>query len=66
MAKTILYAFVELASENRHTGHNSFRDWMLLYIIPNYLWIIVPFCIAMTLFPRLQVKQEVQGSKKTK
>jgi hypothetical protein len=64
MAKTILYALVELASESRHTGHNSLKDWLILYILPNYLWIFVPFLIVTTLFPRLQLKTKPEQAKK--
>ena len=53
MAKTILYAFVEMASSNRNTTHNGWADWLFFYIIPNYCWIVFPALICCTLAPRL-------------
>lgn len=49
------YAFVELASGNRHTGHNGLQDWLLVYIIPNYCWIVFPYIIVLSLGRRLMV-----------
>ncbi|KAI8883149.1 hypothetical protein K501DRAFT_250011 [Backusella circina FSU 941] len=48
-AKTILYWLVEAFSGMAHTGHNSFKDMILLWVIPNGLWIVVPGAITYTL-----------------
>jgi hypothetical protein len=52
-AKTVLYAFVELAAEGRNTMHNSWFDLIFLYYLPNYLWIAFPGAIVYTLGRRI-------------
>ena len=47
--KTVLYALVEAASGFRHTAHNNAFDLVLLYTLPNGLWIVFPALIVATL-----------------
>jgi hypothetical protein len=42
-AKTILVFVIETVSGFKHVGHNSIHDLILLYILPNSLWLIFPF-----------------------
>ncbi|KAI7888175.1 uncharacterized protein EV154DRAFT_518536 [Mucor mucedo] len=48
-SKTVLYWLVEPFSGYQHIGHNSIRDLLTLWIIPNGLWIVVPGAIIYTL-----------------
>lgn len=46
-AKTILYAFYDYFHVPSNTAHNDWLTYVTLYIIPNYLWIVVPaLCIV--------------------
>ncbi|GAA5822991.1 hypothetical protein JCM5353_007845 [Sporobolomyces roseus] len=64
-AKTILYWLVDQQSGWAATGHNTSRDWWLLFAVPNGFWLVVPitlsfifgFEIAKSL--RLAAKQKV-------
>ncbi|SAM07962.1 hypothetical protein [Absidia glauca] len=47
--KTALYWLNEFFSGMNHTGHNSIFDFVLLWVIPNGLWIVVPGLILVTL-----------------
>lgn len=29
-----------------NSGHNSRRDWWILFAFPNFQWILIPFIIA--------------------
>ena len=53
LGKTALYAFVEIASGNRHTAHNDLQDLVLLYIIPNGLWLLFPAAIVLSMRRRI-------------
>jgi hypothetical protein len=55
LSKTVLYGLVELASANKHTEHNSIQDLVLLYIIPNGMWIVMPLAIVLTLSRRIRL-----------
>ncbi|CAO3611351.1 unnamed protein product [Mucor hiemalis] len=48
-SKTVLYWLVEPFSGYQHIGHNSIKDLILLWIIPNGLWIVVPGTIVYVL-----------------
>ncbi|GAA6061175.1 hypothetical protein JCM10212_002388 [Sporobolomyces blumeae] len=41
-SKTVLYWLVDYHSGWAATGHNSQKDWWLLFALPNGFWIIVP------------------------
>ncbi|CDH49174.1 related to adiponectin receptor 1 [Lichtheimia corymbifera JMRC:FSU:9682] len=62
VAKTVLYWLVELFSGMQHTGHNELRDFILLWVIPNGAWILVPGMIMVALgrdlFARLDQQQD--------
>ncbi|KAI9470502.1 MAG: hypothetical protein EXX96DRAFT_584557 [Benjaminiella poitrasii] len=49
LSKTALYWLVELFSGYQHIGHNSMKNLIFLWIIPNGLWIIVPGAIVYSL-----------------
>ena len=53
LGKTALYAFVEIASGSRHTAHNNLQDLVLLYIIPNGLWLLFPAAIVLSMRHRI-------------
>lgn len=45
-AKTILYAFYDYFHVPSNTAHNKWPEYIMLYLIPNGLWIVVPaLCI---------------------
>ncbi|ORX46068.1 hypothetical protein DM01DRAFT_1294125 [Hesseltinella vesiculosa] len=44
--KTILYLLNEVFSGMKHTGHNDLQTFIVLWVIPNGLWILVPSMIA--------------------
>ncbi|GAA5794748.1 hypothetical protein HPULCUR_000094 [Helicostylum pulchrum] len=46
LSKTILYWLIEPFSGYQHIGHNSIKNLVFLWIIPNGLWIVVPGMIA--------------------
>ena len=69
LAKTVLYAFVELASSGRHTLHTNWFDLIFLYYLPNYLWIAFPAAIVYTLGGRivaLYASKQASADKKAK
>jgi hypothetical protein len=45
-AKTLLIFMIEAVSGLAHVGHNSLSDLIWLYVVPNGVWIIVPFLVA--------------------
>ena len=49
---------VEAASGFRHTAHNSTFDLLLLYTLPNGLWIALPALIVASLTRRAKPKHE--------
>ncbi|KAL9545599.1 hypothetical protein MBANPS3_007067 [Mucor bainieri] len=49
LSKTVLYWLIEPFSGYQHIGHNSLKDLIFLWIIPNGLWIVVPAAIVYTL-----------------
>ncbi|GAA5976779.1 hypothetical protein JCM5350_007245 [Sporobolomyces pararoseus] len=46
-SKTVLYWLVDHQSGWAATGHNSSRDWWLLFALPNGLWIVFPTLLAL-------------------
>ena len=45
-AKTLLIFVIELVTHGEHVGHNSAKDLILLYLLPNSLWVVVPALVA--------------------
>ncbi|KAI8638610.1 hypothetical protein BD408DRAFT_422822 [Parasitella parasitica] len=62
LSKTVLYWLVEPFSGYQHIGHNGMKDLILLWIVPNGLWIVVPSLIVCRLgkdiFRRLNVNSK--------
>ncbi|GAA5887168.1 hypothetical protein JCM16303_002212 [Sporobolomyces ruberrimus] len=46
-SKTVLYWLVDHQSGWAATGHNTARDWWLLFALPNGLWILFPTVLAL-------------------
>ncbi|GAA5943252.1 uncharacterized protein JCM15063_005307 [Sporobolomyces koalae] len=46
-SKTVLYWLVDQQSGWQSTGHNSQRDWWILFALPNGLWILFPTVLAL-------------------
>ncbi|BGP13214.1 hypothetical protein JCM10213_005016 [Rhodosporidiobolus nylandii] len=63
-SKTILYWLYDHQGDWVFTGHNSRRDWWLLFALPNGLWIVFPTVLAV-LFGR-QIARSLQVAAKTK
>eukprot|EP01084_Bolivina_argentea_P119268 211492_1 len=54
--KTVIYLLVNICGGEHgfiHTGHNSIKDLFIFYIIPNGIWIIIPFCVLYSQFTSL-------------
>lgn len=51
--KTILIFLVEMVANFKHIQHNPMTDLFLFYILPNSLWIIIPFCAVFLLGQQL-------------
>ncbi|KAI8968043.1 hypothetical protein BDF20DRAFT_828687 [Mycotypha africana] len=49
LSKTVLYWLIEPFSGFQHIGHNSLKDLVFLWIIPNGIWIVIPSAIVYTL-----------------
>ncbi|KAL7313787.1 hypothetical protein PS15m_007479 [Mucor circinelloides] len=64
LSKTILYWLIEPFSGYQHIGHNSVKDLIILWIIPNGLWIVVPaaivYILGKDLFHRLNAADSKQ------
>ena len=56
-AKTMLIGMIELVTGFEHVGHNTVADVILLYAIPNGLWIVVPLLVVWTTGRRLVDQQ---------
>ncbi|KAI8139746.1 hypothetical protein BJV82DRAFT_521352 [Fennellomyces sp. T-0311] len=63
VAKTVLYWLVDFFAGMAHTGHNNLQDYILLWIIPNGAWILVPGLIAYTLGGDLVGRLDVADKK---
>jgi len=66
VSKTILYLGLEIVSGFENVGHNDLRTLVALYLVPNGLWIIVPFFIMVAAGSRiLCALAAVDGAKKS-
>ncbi|GAA5850720.1 hypothetical protein JCM8547_009068 [Rhodosporidiobolus lusitaniae] len=66
-SKTVLYWLVDHQEGPNGwgaTGHNSLRDWVVLFAIPNGAWIIVPGILSV-IFGR-QIARSLRVAAKTK
>ena len=57
--KTVLYLLVNVCGGEHgfiHTRHNSTRDMVIFYIIPNAIWIIMPLAVLLYQFHSLLKK----------
>jgi hypothetical protein len=45
-AKTLLIFLIEAVTHGQHVGHNTTADLVLLYLLPNGVWIVVPALVA--------------------
>ncbi|GAN05679.1 conserved hypothetical protein [Mucor ambiguus] len=61
LSKTVLYWLIEPFSGYQHIGHNSLKDLIILWIIPNGLWIVVPAAIVYTLGKDLNHRLDVNS-----
>jgi hypothetical protein len=62
--KTVIYFAMDIVSGFRNTGHNDWATWMGLYLIPNGIWIIVPFLLLLTLTQQLTERLRTVSAKK--
>ena len=57
-AKTVLIFLIEAVTRGEHVGHNHVADLVLLYLLPNGVWIVMPALVAWstgrTLLGRMQ------------
>ncbi|KAI9456137.1 hypothetical protein BJY52DRAFT_598113 [Lactarius psammicola] len=49
LSKTVLYGAQEYYCNFCATGHNDLKTWVVYYMIPNGLWIVVPTLIVFKL-----------------
>jgi len=49
LGKTVLYSLMDIVCKFCNTGHNDLFTLVFLYLIPNGLWIVVPFIGVVTL-----------------
>jgi len=47
-AKTLLILMIEVVTGGESVGHNALGDLILLYLVPNGFWVIVPVLIAVS------------------
>jgi len=45
-AKTVLIMVIEVVTGLEHVGHNAVSDLVLLYFLPNGVWIIMPLLVS--------------------
>ena len=45
-AKTLLILLLECFSGFPHTGHTSLEMWLLVYFLPNVIWVVMPALVA--------------------
>ncbi len=57
----VLYHVVEASSGFRYTRHNAAPTFLLAYILPNGLWIVVPAAAAWTLAKALAASPRTKG-----
>ncbi|KAJ3532191.1 hypothetical protein NMY22_g7844 [Coprinellus aureogranulatus] len=70
LAKTVLYWAQEYFCGYCAVGHNSLKDLVVYWIIPNGFWIVIPFVITLTLgkdlAQSLRVADAAKANKKRK
>lgn len=50
LAKTVLFFLVDICSEFSNSGHvTNARDYALLYLLPNSVWVFIPGCLVIAL-----------------
>ena len=67
--KTVLYLLRDVCGGKNgfeFSGHNSWNDFIIFYVIPNGIWIILPFAVLYHQFNALFVRQKSRDSKKRK
>jgi hypothetical protein len=45
-AKTVLILLIQLVTAGESVGHNTLSDLVLLYLLPNGAWVVVPALVA--------------------
>jgi hypothetical protein len=45
-AKTLLILLIEVVTRLEHVGHNPLKDLVLLYLVPNGAWVVMPALVA--------------------
>lgn len=61
-AKTVLYFLMEISSDFSHTGHNTRTTFYSLFVLPNGIWILVPFLCCIVLGRSLAENVDVDAS----
>ncbi|BGP00858.1 protein of Emopamil-binding family [Rhodotorula toruloides] len=64
-SKTVLYWLVDQQSGWGSTGHNTPRDWVVLYAIPNGAWIVFPTLLAVMFYQQIARSLRVAAKTKT-
>jgi hypothetical protein len=52
-AKTVLILLIELVTGGEHVGHNPLSQLVLMYLVPNGLWVVMPVAAAVVTGRRL-------------
>jgi hypothetical protein len=47
-AKTILILLIQVVTHGESVGHNALPDLLLLYLVPNGAWVVVPALVAVS------------------
>jgi len=64
LGKTILYSLLDVLCNFCNTGHNDLTTLVLLYILPNGLWLLFPFIGIITLGNKIvHLLYDPRGSK---
>jgi len=65
-AKTVLYFLLStsVCGEQHYISHNDWNTMILLYIIPNGIWIILPFLCMVAIGQKMLVCMECDDKKK--
>ncbi|GAA5974132.1 hypothetical protein JCM11641_003455 [Rhodosporidiobolus odoratus] len=64
-SKTVLYWLCDQQSGWALTGHNSRKDWWILFAIPNGAWIVFPTLIAVLFGQQIALSLRVAARMKT-
>jgi len=65
LAKTIIYGLIEVFEGYPNVGHNDASTLLWLWIIPNGIWIVVPFFVVIALGQLLAVEPTATEKPKT-